>query len=113
MSDNPYLPGQHAGEATIETDSRTRVIKRFAPLQLGKFLAVLYFALSLLFVPIFLIISSLAPKGSQGQGFAYGIGIVIGVVLFYTVFGFVSGIIGALIYNVCAKMVGGIKVEIE
>lgn len=31
----------------------------------------------------------------------------------YAIFGFISGLIGALLYNIFAKMVGGIEIEVE
>ncbi len=108
MSDNPYTAGEHAGDGMIEPRSHLRVIKRFTPLQLGKFLAVLYFAISLLIIPFILLGSLVGPKGS-GMGLIF----VILIPLIYTVIGFISGIIGAFIYNLVAKFVGGIEVEID
>jgi hypothetical protein len=42
-----------------------------------------------------------------------GIGFAILVPLIYAVMGFVSGAIGALIYNLVASWIGGIEVEVE
>lgn len=92
-------------------------IKRIGPLQLGKMLAVLYGCMGLLFLPVFLIMSlvaSQAPGGPEKFGImAMGVGMAICMPIFYAVIGFVFGIIGAFIYNVVAKWIGGIEVEVE
>ncbi len=38
---------------------------------------------------------------------------IVGIPLLYTVFGFLIGIISAWIYNLLAKRVGGIEIELE
>lgn len=93
-----------------------RRIKRIAPLQLGKMLAILYGIMGLLFVPFFLIMSAMAthlPPSQRGGMMAFGAGFAIAAPLFYAAMGFVFGVLGALIYNVVAKWVGGIEVEVE
>ncbi len=42
-----------------------------------------------------------------------GIGMMIGLPIFYGVLGFIMGAIGALIYNGVAGIVGGMKFELE
>ena len=56
----------------------------------------------------------------QREGFAAGGGsIIFGILMMilfpiiYGIFAFVAGAIGAVIYNVFAKMVGGIEIEVE
>ena len=44
---------------------------------------------------------------------AFGVGFAVVAPLMYAVMGFVSGVIGALLYNLVAKWVGGIEVEVE
>ena len=53
------------------------------------------------------------PNGSQGAGFALGMGIgaVILVPIFYGIGTFIMGIIYAAIYNVIAGLTGGIEME--
>lgn len=48
-----------------------------------------------------------------GGGVLIGILIMIGIPIFYTIIGFISGVIGALIYNIFAGIVGGIEIEVE
>ena len=48
-----------------------------------------------------------------GGGVVVGIIVMIGVPLVYGLIGFVGGAIGALLYNLFAKMVGGLEIEVE
>ena len=97
-----------------------RRIKKFTPLQLGKMLAVIYGLGSLIFVPFFLLfagIASMMPKGAGAPAmpaiFGMGVGFILFFPIMYAVMGFVTGALGALIYNLVAKWIGGIEVEIE
>jgi hypothetical protein len=94
----------------------TRRIKRVAPMQLGKLLAVLYGLVGLIFVPFFLVMSFVAPKlppQHRAGMMVFGVGFALFMPLLYAVMGFVSGVIGAGIYNLVAKWMGGIEVDIE
>jgi len=42
-----------------------------------------------------------------------GVALMIGIPILYGVIGFIIGIIGALIYNVAAGIVGGVKFDLE
>jgi len=93
-----------------------RRIKRFAPLQLGKMLAVLYGIMGLLFVPFFLIMSAFASQMPAEQRIgimAFGMGFALLMPVMYAAMGFVLGALGALIYNLVARWIGGIEVEVE
>ena len=93
-----------------------RRIKRIAPVQLGKMFAVLYGLMGLLIIPFFLIMSFVAsqmPSQQRVGVLALGAGFTIFVPIIYAAMGFVFGIIGAAIYNLAAKWVGGIEVEVE
>jgi len=84
-------------------------------------LAVIYGLGSLVFVPFFLLFSlaaSMAPQMSQGPGplpmmLGMGIGFMIFAPILYAFIGFITGLIGACIYNLVAKWIGGIEVEVE
>jgi hypothetical protein len=94
----------------------TRRIKRIAPLQLGKILACLYGAMGLIFIPLFLImvlVTSHLWSAQQGISAAVGVGLAIAAPVLYGVMGFLIGVIGAAIYNLIAKWLGGIEVEVE
>ncbi len=99
-----------------QTPATTRRIRRIAPLQLGKMLAILYGIMGLLFVPFFLIMSAVStqlPPAQRVGMMAFGVGFAIAAPFLYAAMGFVFGALGALIYNVVAKWIGGIEVEVE
>ena len=54
-------------------------------------------------------------RGSLGPflGMALGIGAVIALPVFYGVLGFLAGLIGAALFNVAAKIMGGIEVDLQ
>ena len=94
------------------------MIKRLthiSPLQCGIVLAALYLCLSLLFIPFLLLGMFVAAHNPQmtaqsGNPFAsLGLVFVVIVPIFYTAIGFIGGVIAALIYNLIAKMTGGIE----
>jgi hypothetical protein len=93
-----------------------RRIKRIAPVQLGKMLAILYGIMGLIFIPFFLIASALAsamPARQRVGMMALSAGFAVAAPLMYAAMGFVIGALGAVIYNVVAKWIGGIEVEVE
>ena len=93
-----------------------RRIKRISPLQLGKMLALLYGIIGLLAIPFLLFFSTLMaqlPPEQRGPLMAMGAGAALFAPILYAVVGFIIGVIGAVIYNVVAKWVGGIEVEVE
>ena len=82
-------------------------IRRFGVLQTAKVVGTLYALLGLVFVPVVLIVSMVAPKeGGMSPGFALAIPILYGVL------GFVFAAISCALYNVVAGLVGGIEVEL-
>jgi hypothetical protein len=101
-----------------------RTIKRIAPLQAGKMMGILYACMGLIFMPI-MILAAMAgafAQHAQGQsasaapaaavaGIMFGMGLFMPVI--YGVMGFIFGIIGAAIYNLVARWIGGIEVEVE
>lgn len=98
----------------------TKRLKKIDPLQLGKMLAVIYGLGSLVFVPFFLLfgaLASMAPQSEEMPTMPMMMGMGAGFILFapiaYAIMGFLSGLIGAFIYNVVAKWIGGVEVEVE
>ncbi|MFA6186824.1 MAG: DUF3566 domain-containing protein [Phycisphaerae bacterium] len=85
-----------------------KIIKRIAPLQLGKLLAVLYGLLFLILAP-FMIVATIFEKNSNPGKIIF----FIFFPLLYALLGFVGGIIIAALYNLCSKFVGGIKITLE
>ncbi|HEX8371164.1 MAG TPA: hypothetical protein VF585_00155 [Chthoniobacterales bacterium] len=102
--------------------STKRRLVRIAPLQLGKMLGALYGAMGLIFIPffgIFALIGAFLPKGANQPEFSgamfagAGVAMMILMPLLYAVMGFIIGIVGAAIYNLFSKWIGGIEVEVE
>jgi hypothetical protein len=82
-------------------------IRRFGVLQTAKVVGTLYALLGLVFVPVLLIMSMVAPdRTGMGPGFALVMPVLYGVL------GFVFAAISCAIYNVVAGLVGGIEVEL-
>ena len=96
--------------------SAIRRIRRIAPLQLGKIMALTYGIMGLIFCPFFLLMTAFAshmPNNQRVGIMALGTGFALFMPVLYAVMGFVFGVVGAFIYNVIAKWVGGIEVEVE
>lgn len=86
-----------------------------AGLVFGTFSAVMTFCFMLLYVPLFALV---AAQDSGGPGGAFAIGMILAMLIFapliYWVIGFISGAIGALLYNnLVAKWTGGFKVDFQ
>jgi hypothetical protein len=93
-----------------------RRIRRISPLQLGKILALLCGIIGLIAIPFFLFMATMSaqlPADQRGPLMAMRPGAALFAPILYSVVGFIGGIIGAVIYNVVAKWVGGIEVEVE
>ena len=56
--------------------------------------------------------SAFSEFGSLGMGVIWLL-CIIGAPIFYGIIGFLSGLIGAALYNLFAQRIGGIKVELE
>jgi hypothetical protein len=92
-------------------------IKSVSVLSSAKMSCVIYGCIGLLIIP-FVLIGGLASfvRGSGGNGAIGGIAfLAIGIFapIFYAGMGFVVGAITALVYNLAAKWMGGIEIELE
>jgi len=90
-------------------------IQGFLGFVIGLLIGVVY---GLVFMIFGAAISSLAPQSdSQAMGgvgaMVVGLIIMIAVPIFYGILGFIGGAIGALVYNLAAGVVGGLKFELE
>ena len=107
--------------STLPPYPMKRHLKYIAPLSLGKILGILFACLGLLFLPFFLLFALIAPhlphpagnSGMRGLPLVVGVGMALMIPIFYGVLGFLQGVIGAAIYNLLARWVGGIEVEVE
>ena len=93
------------------------ILRRIDPVSLAKILGLVYAILGLLFGGIFTLIAlaGVAAKneGEEKFGFLFGAAAVILFPIFYGAMGALSGAIGALIYNVVAKWIGGVELELS
>jgi hypothetical protein len=92
------------------------IVKSVGVLSVAKIMGLIYGCMGLIFAPFVLLIgamgSALGQRNSPLAGI-FGIGFAVCMPLVYGAMGFVAGAIGALIYNLFAKWVGGIELEIE
>lgn len=100
-------------------------IKRFGVISVAKIYGLLLFVVGLLIGVIYGLIfilfgAAMTAVGPGREAAASGVSsVVIGIImmiaipLFYGVLGFISGAIGAFIYNAVAGVIGGIKFELE
>ena len=100
-------------------------IRRIAPLQLGKMLGVLYALFGLIFLPFFAIAALAGAFAQQSQQAQAGSGapvalatgaMVVLAFLFpviYGAMGFIFGVISAAIYNLVARWIGGIEIDLD
>ena len=85
-------------------------------------LAVVYGCMGLIFLPFFALAGMLGAfaqhaQSNQGAPAAVIGGLVLGMGMFmpiiYAAMGFVFGVIGAALYNLVARWIGGFEVEVE
>ncbi|HOX08410.1 MAG TPA: hypothetical protein PK280_18590 [Planctomycetota bacterium] len=80
-------------------------LTRVAPLRAGLVLGLLYAALGMVFIPVFLLMSAFGPAAPAGMLFILALPVLYGIV------GFIGGVIMAALYNVIAKSTGGLELE--
>ncbi len=115
---------------TILYKTNKRVIQKVGVVSAGKVMAVLYLVFGfligglygLMFLMLSVFGSTLAatdPAFSDfaslgvGGGVAASLALVICLPVFYGIIGFIGGVIMAAVYNVAARFVGGLELEVE
>ncbi len=93
-------------------------IRSVGPVSVGKIFAVIYGALGIL-VGLFLAFFSLVGAAFAANNpaarvppIALGIAAIIVAPIFYGVLGFIGGVISAALYNVAARIMGGIEIDL-
>ena len=76
-------------------------LRRLGILDTGKLVAVIYGLISLLLLPLLSLALIITQKEGAGRTML--------MLLIYPILGFITGVIGAVIYNLAAKITGGIK----
>ena len=96
-----------------------QTIRSVGVLSVAKIMGATQACMGLIFVPFFLlfaVLSALAPMQNKPWGTLGAVGMAATAILlpvFYGVFGFIAGAVGALIYNLLAKWLGGIQIELQ
>lgn len=101
-------------------------IRRFGVISVAKMYGLLTFVIGLIigviyglfFILFGAAMSAMAPGGRDAtaggvSSVVIGILMMIGIPVFYGIFGFIAGAIGAFIYNAVAGIIGGVKFELE
>lgn len=83
-------------------------------LVVGLIVGVLYAAIILVYTLVGAsLVGGDAKMAVGGGGIIAAVVALIGFPVLYTIIGFIGGAIGALVYNLCARMLGGIEMEVE
>jgi hypothetical protein len=100
-------------------------IKRFGVISVAKMYGLLLFVVGaligviygLIFILFGAAMTAVGPGRESAAGgistVVIGILLMIGIPIMYGVLGFISGAIGALVYNAVAGVIGGVKFELE
>jgi hypothetical protein len=92
------------------------IVKSVGVLSVAKIMGLVYACMGLIFAPFFLLIglmgSALGQHNSPVAGI-FGVGFAVLMPVFYGVLGFIAGLLGALLYNLFARWVGGFELELE
>jgi len=92
------------------------IVKSVGVLSVAKIMGLIEACLGLIFAPFFLLIGLVGSiAGQQKTPFAGMFGVVFALFMpvLYGILGFLGGAIGALLYNLFAKLVGGFELEME
>lgn len=92
------------------------ILKSVGVMSVAKIMGLLYACMGLIFVPFFLLFGLVgAMAGQKDFPFAGIVGVVMAIMMpvLYGVMGFVMGALGAFLYNLRAKWVGGFELEME
>lgn len=92
------------------------VIKSVGVLSVAKIMGLMYGCMGLLVVPFFLLFvlaGSLTGQDKLPLAGVFGVVLAVLAPILYGTMGFIFGAIGALLYNLFAKLVGGFELEME
>ncbi|HKH97482.1 MAG TPA: hypothetical protein VJ999_00120 [Candidatus Sulfotelmatobacter sp.] len=92
------------------------ILKSVGVMSVAKVMGLLYGCMGLIFAPFFLLFGLVGSLAGQGKSpFAGIVGIVFAVLMpvLYGAMGFIFAAIGALLYNLFAKLAGGFELELD
>ena len=87
-------------------------IKKIGVLSLAKIFGLLYALIGLILGALFAVLSLFGFSGADGTGLFFGAVSIIILPILYGIMGFIGGLITAFFYNLIAKWIGGLEVEI-
>lgn len=87
------------------------VLMRIAPWPAGRMLAILYLVLGILFTPLMLMYALFTPEAAEYR--AFSLVMTIFMPFLYALIGLFTGLIGGALYNLFAKMFGGVPFGFE
>ena len=93
-----------------------KTISSVGVMSVAKIAGAIQAVFGLLLAPMFLLIGMVSSMGGQRPnpfGAIGGMALAVIAPIFYGVFGFIFGAIGALLYNLMAKWMGGIQFEVR
>lgn len=94
------------------------IVKRVNPMSVAKVSGVLYALMGLLIgaaISLFSVVgSAFIPKESGGGlGMLFGAAAIVVLPIFYGILGFIFSLIAAALYNLVARWVGGIEIDVQ
>mgnify|MGYP007080251175 CR=1 FL=1 len=95
------------------------ILRRIDPVSLAKVFGLLYALIGLLvgaLISLLVVAGTLVRDSSSANGavgFLFGAGAIVILPLFYGALGLVGGLLTAIFYNLAAKLVGGVVLELE
>jgi|ERR1700722_1698197 len=92
------------------------VVKSVGVLSVAKIMGLIYACMGLIFAPVVLMVGMFGSLVGQDKNpFAGMVGATLALLIpvVYGAMGFIIGAIGALLYNLFAKLVGGFELELE
>jgi chromate transport protein ChrA len=92
------------------------IVKSVGVLSVAKILGMMYACMGLILAPFLLLIGVMASAlGQQKNPLAgfFSVGIAVLMPIFYGLMGFIVGLLGALLYNLFARWVGGFELQLE
>jgi hypothetical protein len=93
-----------------------QIVKSVGVFSVAKIMGMIYGCMGLIFAPFFLLIGLMGSMAGQDKlPFAgiFGVGFAVLMPVLYAVMGFIGGAIGALLYNLFARWLGGIELQLE
>ncbi len=88
-------------------------VRRLGILQFGMILGMVYGFFALIILPIMAISFFLGGGPAETMGGPGEMIFMLFMILLYPVMGFIAGIFGAALYNLVARIVGGVKMELD